>query len=159
MIGAGLFGTKWWCGDHTMPSLFSWGPIPYYCRETSAASIPTVRTTMNFFRTTSRDQSRQRTEHNGRNGNEASDYHTKAKTWWEGCLNSSGRVGLPWIVLLGFLRLTTSPRVFSNPLSPTQSWEIIDSWMETTVTSILNPGPNHYQIIKTLVLIMEPAEI
>ena len=84
--------------------------------------------------------------------NETSGVHDKAKAWWEACLNASEAVGLPWIVLLGFLRLSTSPRVFSRPLLPEQAWEIIDSWMKTRVARIVNPGSNHRQILKTLIL-------
>ncbi|MDA3939857.1 MAG: type II toxin-antitoxin system VapC family toxin [Spirochaetia bacterium] len=84
--------------------------------------------------------------------NEQSSFHKKAKEWWEGCLNSNETVSLPWVVLLGFLRITTSPRVFSSPLSPVEAWDIMDSWIENSVTYIINPGSNHFQILKTLVL-------
>jgi len=84
--------------------------------------------------------------------NDQSSYHEKAKVWWEGCLNSSETVSLPWVVLLGFLRITTSHRIFPNPLKPNEAWNIIELWMERSVTRILNPGPNHFQILRTLML-------
>lgn len=37
-------------------------------------------------------------------------HHAKARTWWEGVLSGDQDVGLPWVVILAFLRITTSPR-------------------------------------------------
>ncbi len=79
-------------------------------------------------------------------------HHTKAKTWWEKLMNGSQQIGLPWVVLLGFLRLTTSPRVFTSPISPGHAWDIIDEWLERPATSIVTPGSHHAAILKTLVL-------
>lgn len=53
--------------------------------------------------------------------NGASVPHRKASVWWESCMNGTERIGLPWVVILGFLRLTTSQRIFPTPLSPEQS--------------------------------------
>jgi toxin-antitoxin system PIN domain toxin len=78
--------------------------------------------------------------------------HPKAREWWEARMNGSERIGLPWVVLLGFLRLTTSPRVFASPLSPAESWELVESWLDWPQTTLVNPGPKHAQILKTLVL-------
>ena len=48
-----------------------------------------------------------------------SDYpqHQAAHDWFDGRLNGSARVGLPWPSLLAFLRITTNPRLFERPLS------------------------------------------
>ena len=40
--------------------------------------------------------------------------HERARVWWEHALNSDEPVGLPWVVVLGFLRLSTNPRVFAR---------------------------------------------
>jgi len=84
--------------------------------------------------------------------NNQSLYHEKARVWWEDCLNSNEIINLPWVVLLGFLRLTTSSRVFNHPLAQEEAWNIIDSWLERSIVHILNPGPNHFQILRTLML-------
>jgi predicted nucleic acid-binding protein len=39
--------------------------------------------------------------------NEDSPDHKKAKSWLEAAVSGTETVGLPWIVLLAFLRLTT----------------------------------------------------
>ncbi|MGM0575326.1 MAG: hypothetical protein ACQEXJ_06320 [Myxococcota bacterium] len=35
-------------------------------------------------------------------------HHTRAKTWFDATLGADELVGLPWVVLLAFLRLSTS---------------------------------------------------
>lgn len=39
-----------------------------------------------------------------------------ARAWWEALMNGAGSVGLPWIALLGFVRVATHSRVVENPL-------------------------------------------
>jgi hypothetical protein len=84
--------------------------------------------------------------------NEVSKEHEGARAWWERAMSGPEEIGVPWIVLLGFLRLTTSPRVFDDPLTPTQSWELIEEWIEHPNTMVIHPGPKHLQFFKTLVL-------
>jgi predicted nucleic acid-binding protein len=40
--------------------------------------------------------------------------HDKAKEWLEGAISGTETVGLPWIVLLAFLRLTTRAGLFQK---------------------------------------------
>lgn len=46
-----------------------------------------------------------------------SPFHPRARQWLEAQLNGTTRVGLPWHSLLAFLRIATSPRIFSEPLT------------------------------------------
>jgi toxin-antitoxin system PIN domain toxin len=82
--------------------------------------------------------------------NEDSQHHGDARQWWESVVNGTVDVGLPWVVLLGFLRLTTSPRVFASPLAPAAAWELIDAWLDQPGCHPIGVGPRHYQILKTL---------
>ena len=50
--------------------------------------------------------------------NSASPQHDKAKKWWEGLLNGRSPVGLTWVAMNGFIRITTHPRALSHPLEP-----------------------------------------
>jgi len=54
----------------------------------------------------------------------------KAKTWLETAVSGTETVGLPWIVLLAFLRLTTRPGVFQKPLSVDAAFDIVDAWLQ-----------------------------
>jgi predicted nucleic acid-binding protein len=73
--------------------------------------------------------------------NEASPHHVVAREWLESTLNTAADdFGLPWAVHMGFLRLTTSARVFSSPLSVAQACAWLDNLHAHPSVSPLNPG-------------------
>ncbi|HYH44271.1 MAG TPA: TA system VapC family ribonuclease toxin [Thermoanaerobaculia bacterium] len=76
--------------------------------------------------------------------------HRRAKAWWETCLSESRSVGLPWAVLLGYLRLMTSPSVLEDPLPPVEAIGHLRSWLERPQAQILQPGPRHLEVLETL---------
>ena len=84
--------------------------------------------------------------------NEESVPHEAARLWWESVMNGTEEIGVPWVVTLGFLRLTTSPRVFSQPLSPAAAWSVVEEWLDSSLCRPLTPGSRHREILKTLVL-------
>jgi toxin-antitoxin system PIN domain toxin len=49
--------------------------------------------------------------------------HDPARDWLDQQLNASAPVGLPWVRLLGFLRLVTNPRVFEKPEPIAEAWQ------------------------------------
>ena len=55
--------------------------------------------------------------------------HRKALDWWQRTLTGSETVGIPWIVMLAFTRLLTSPQICLNPLTTEQVREIVGSWL------------------------------
>ncbi len=76
--------------------------------------------------------------------------HAQARSWFEKTLSSQDGVGLPWVVILAFLRLTTNPRVFEQPLTIAQACGYIDEWLLQPVVSTVMPGPNHWPILRNL---------
>ena len=79
--------------------------------------------------------------------------HGVAKAWLEEAVNSGEEIGLPWVVHLGFLRLTTSPKVFAQPLSVEQALEWLDHFRAAPSVVSLNPGAGHTAILRHLLLI------
>ena len=61
--------------------------------------------------------------------NEDAPAHQKAKSWLEAAVSGTETVGLPWIVLLAFLRLTTRPGLFQKPMSVDAAFEVVDAWL------------------------------
>jgi toxin-antitoxin system PIN domain toxin len=59
-------------------------------------------------------------------------------------------LGIPWVVVLGFLRLATNPRVFVAPLSMGKAIATVDRWFDRRPTTPLNPGERHWQILRSL---------
>ena len=81
---------------------------------------------------------------------DASD-HRKAKASWESCLSSEETpVGLPWTVLLGYLRLMTGRNVLIDPFTSDEAIAHIQSWLERPQTQILQPGPRHLTLLAQL---------
>jgi hypothetical protein len=76
----------------------------------------------------------------------ASPLHEKARGWWIRSLSGSETVGLPWVVILGFIRLWTSPRVFESPMTIELATAHVESWLRRPMVKPLNPGPKHAEI-------------
>jgi uncharacterized protein len=83
--------------------------------------------------------------------NEASPHHGEAKPWLESALSEGESVALPWVVVLGFLRLSTNARVFPRPLSPPQAIEIVDGWLSISNVTTLAPGDGHWSVLRSLI--------
>lgn len=77
--------------------------------------------------------------------------HAAARTWWETCLSTPRSVGLPWVVVLGYLRLMTGRSVLIHPLRPENALAHVRSWLQQPQVTILHPGPRHLDLIETLI--------
>ena len=82
--------------------------------------------------------------------NKDSAHHNQVHEWWEGAVNGDEPVGLPWIVLLGFLRLSTNPRVFSEPLATEQALERVDAWLSHPNIKLVLERQEHWNTLKRL---------
>lgn len=74
--------------------------------------------------------------------------HAMAKAWWEKLLRSAAPVGLPWAVVLGFVRLTTTRGVLAVPATPADALQRVEAWFQQPNVSILNPGPRHLALLR-----------
>lgn len=82
--------------------------------------------------------------------NADSPFHQSAKVWLEKVFSGSEVVGLPWIVLLAFLRITTHKKVFPQPLSMIEAEGIVTEWLKKPCVELLNPGKEHWTILRQL---------
>jgi len=76
--------------------------------------------------------------------------HAAAKTWWDDVLSGSQRVCLGHVVALGFIRISTSPRVFETPLTIDQSLRVVDSWLNQPNVELLGPARHHWDHLKRM---------
>ena len=76
--------------------------------------------------------------------------HEAARTWWERALADDETVGLPWLVLLGFLRLATHPRVFPRPLTSKAAVARIDTWLGRDNVVVVRERDSHWTVLRTL---------
>lgn len=76
--------------------------------------------------------------------------HDQARKWWARAMSGIQPVGLPWVVVLGYLRVMTSRRILSRPLTAAEALAHIRSWLEQPQTQILEPGPRHLDLLESL---------
>lgn len=74
---------------------------------------------------------------------EDSQFHPAAKQWLEAALNGPRRVGIPWMSLVVFVRITTHPRALRAPLTAREAWRFVDGWLDAPVTWVPEPGRGH----------------
>lgn len=76
--------------------------------------------------------------------------HIRAKAWWDGVLSSSLAVSLGHVVVLGFLRISTSSRVFAQPLTMPQAVAVVDAWLAQPNVGLLSPAGCHWENLKAM---------
>jgi len=79
--------------------------------------------------------------------NQSSPRNAKACDWLNGQINGLARVGLPWPVLLAFLRLATNRHAFPNPLTSEQAWRQVSHWLAHEPVWIPTPTERHAAIL------------
>ena len=75
--------------------------------------------------------------------NDGAPYHDSARRWWEDLVNGSERVGVPWVVSTGFVRLMTHPRPLVHPATPARAVEYVREWFGFPHIAPINPGADH----------------
>ncbi len=66
-------------------------------------------------------------------------HHARAREWWEAVLSGTQSVGLPWIVVLAFVRLVTHPTLSTNPMTIDQARERVEEWLACANVVLLVP--------------------
>ena len=83
--------------------------------------------------------------------NDDSPRHQPVLNWWNAALNGDETVGLAWVVLLGFLRISTNPRVFPTPLAADDAIAKIDAWLSLDNVRVVREQDNHWEVLRSLV--------
>jgi toxin-antitoxin system PIN domain toxin len=82
--------------------------------------------------------------------NESSTHHEAARTWLDGALGGEETVGFAWSVLLAFVRLTTHPAVFAEPLDVDAATAIVRGWTDQPSARLVDPTPRHLDLLSGL---------
>lgn len=77
--------------------------------------------------------------------------HDDARKWLERSLSGNETFGLTWVVILGFIRITTNPRIMPNPLSPETAMAVVEEWLDISTVRIVPPTERHWNIFKRIV--------
>ncbi len=76
--------------------------------------------------------------------NSDSPVHAQARQWWDGCLSGVEGVGLAWVTMLGFVRITTNRRVVARPIPVPQVMGRLQSWLALPHVHIAAPSEAHF---------------
>ena len=76
--------------------------------------------------------------------------HRVARRWFEQTLSGTELLGLPWVVILAFIRITTRAGIMRRPLSPSAALAYVQSWFEQPCVEPLAPGEGHWPILRNL---------
>lgn len=76
--------------------------------------------------------------------------HTACRTWLEGLVNTDAAFGLADLVLSGFVRIVTHPRVFRHPTPLADALAAAAALRAQPNRVPLEPGPRHWSIFERL---------
>lgn len=83
--------------------------------------------------------------------NKSDPQHHVASGWLARALNGVEALGMPWVTLLAFMRLSTAPHVFRAPLAIDDSIGLLRSWLGRRSVVIPAPTPRHLGLLSDLV--------
>jgi toxin-antitoxin system PIN domain toxin len=76
--------------------------------------------------------------------------HKAARHWWEDQLNGAAPIGLSWLVILGFIRLTTSSKIMTQPLQLADAISIVDEWLARPNVKVVQVTAQHWNILQNM---------
>ena len=71
--------------------------------------------------------------------------HEKARQWWTECLQGNEGVALAWVVILGFVRIATHPKVFASPMPVEGALGRVEEWLALPHVYLVHPSASHFQ--------------
>ena len=80
--------------------------------------------------------------------NPDSDPSGTVRRWWEKALTGDESIGLPWIVLSGFLRISTNPRIYPRPAAVDWALDEVERWLSADVVTTISEKPEHWRMLR-----------
>ncbi len=72
--------------------------------------------------------------------------------WLEKLSNSPETIGLPWLTLWAFLRISTNPKIWRVAKSVDEAWQVVRHWLAQPGVVVVHPGPRHAEILEKLMI-------
>jgi toxin-antitoxin system PIN domain toxin len=76
--------------------------------------------------------------------------HERARDWWNRCLQGNQGVALAWVVVMGFVRIATHPKVFASPMPINGALGRVEEWLGLPHIHLAHPSATHFQTWSTL---------
>jgi uncharacterized protein len=81
---------------------------------------------------------------------ETSVRHKPARQWLEATMSGTETVAFAWLVLLGFVRLSTNPTIFERPLEVEEALDLVDGWLAQPCVTSVHPTDRHVAVLRDL---------
>ena len=89
--------------------------------------------------------------------NPLSSHHKQAALWLGDAFDSAPGVGLAWLALIGFIRLSTHPAILPKPLSVANATSMVEDWLLHPRARLLHPTERHSGTLSRLLLVAGTA--
>lgn len=80
------------------------------------------------------------------------EHHERCRAWVEQAFSGEEPVCLAWVTVLAFLRISTNPRIFEQPLLAVEAASAVSSWLERPSVSVLEAGEQCWEILRRLLV-------
>ena len=77
-------------------------------------------------------------------------HHADCRAWLEAVLNGDEAYGVSALVLGGFARVVTHPKVFTKPSTIVDAFAFADQVRNQPNCVLIEPGPRHWEIFRRL---------
>lgn len=84
--------------------------------------------------------------------NSSSDHHQASSRWLDRALSGADSVGLSWVPLLAFVRLTTKVGLFPSPLRPADAMGQVAEWLGAPGAVLVGPTARHADVLSGLLV-------
>jgi toxin-antitoxin system PIN domain toxin len=81
---------------------------------------------------------------------ETASHHERALDWVETTLSGTETVAFAWLVLIGFVRVTTNPRSVARPWKAEQALDLVDGWLAQPSVTVVHPTERHAAVLRDL---------
>jgi uncharacterized protein len=81
-----------------------------------------------------------------------SEFHERCRAWVEEAFSGEEPVCLAWVTILAFIRISTNPRIFEQPLLGSEAVSAVSSWLERPSLSVIEAGERCWEILRQLLV-------
>lgn len=74
--------------------------------------------------------------------------HARVRSWLEDLFQEREAIGLPWVSLWAFLRISTNPRITHEPLTLEEAFEVVDEIRKMPRSILIEPEGRHAEILR-----------
>lgn len=80
-------------------------------------------------------------------------HHAVAKAWLDRTLSGHVTLLVPWVCLLAFVRISTHPRIYPEPIRTDQALDVVAGWLARRNVVVPTPGRNHLVALRDMLAV------